>query len=104
MAIGLTLALLVFSEVYFSSHDGSYMLDMRDNGEILLNYVMPERTLVFKQGEIVEIRRLPTYKGLWQIILYTSSGEPYRSARATYSDVRKASQFIETRLNLTSPH
>ena len=96
-AIGAGAALLVFLGIYFSSLDGFYRLDVGKNGqEICLDYILPKRALILRQSEITEVRRVPGYKGRWQLVLYTPTGAQFTSARANYADAREAWQFLNT--------
>ena len=98
--LGAGTALMVFLGIYFSSLDGFYRLDMGKNGqEIHLDYILPKRTLILRRSEIAEVRRVPSYKGRWQLVLYTPTGARFTSARASYADARKAWQFLNTQLD-----
>jgi hypothetical protein len=100
LAIGTSIALMVFLGIYFSSLDGFYRLEIRENGqEIRLGYILPKRTLTLRRSTIAEVRRVPSYKGRWQLILYTPTGAQFTSARADYASTRKAWEYLNTRLD-----
>ena len=95
LAIGAGIAVLVFLGVYFSSLDGFYGLEIRENGqEIRLDYILPKRTLTLRRSKIAEVRRVPSFKGRWQLILYTPTGEQFTSARADYASTRTAWEHL----------
>jgi putative copper export protein len=101
LLIGAAIALLVFLGIYFSSLDGFYQLNIRANGEeIRLGYILPKRTLTLRRSEIAEVRRVPSYKGRWQLILYTGTGAQFTSAHADYASTRKAWEYLRSQLEL----
>ena len=100
VVIGAGVAIVVFLGIYFSALDGFYRLEVQQNGEeIRLDYILPQRTLIFKRSDIAEARRLPSYKSLWQLVLYTPSGAQFTSARGGYADVRKAWDYLNAHLD-----
>jgi hypothetical protein len=101
LTIGAGIFILVFLSVYFGSLDGFYQMDVRKNGEeILLGYILPRRTLILTRKEIAEVKRVPSFKGRRQLVLYSSSGTPFASARAAYPEVRRAFERVNYFLNL----
>jgi hypothetical protein len=101
LAIGGGVALLVILGFYFSSLDGFYRLETSENGqEIRLEYILPRRSLALRRSAVAEARRTPSYKGLWQLVLYTPTGAKFSSARADYASIRKAWEYLNTRLDL----
>jgi hypothetical protein len=98
--IGASIALMVFLGIYFCALDGFYHLEIAENGqEIRLGYILPKRTLSLQRSMIAEVRRVPAYKGRWQLILYTPAGAEFTSARADYASTRTAWEFMNTQLN-----
>ena len=101
MAIGVGTALLIFLGIYFSSLNGFYGLDVAENGqEVRLNYILPRHTLTLKRSSIAEVRRVPGYKGRWQLVLYTPAGAQFASARADYASTRKAWEYLTAKFDL----
>jgi hypothetical protein len=88
-AIGAGVALLVILGIYFTSLDGFYKLELQGD-KIQLAYILPRRAEVFRRDQIAEVRRAPSYKGLWRLELYTPSGRRIESAQGNYATVRKA--------------
>jgi hypothetical protein len=97
--MGAGATLMVFLGVYFSALDGFYGLDIAIDGqELRLNYILPRRTLTLKTNEIAEVRRVPAYKGRWQLILYTPNGAQFASSRADYASTRAAWEYLSTQV------
>ena len=97
LAIGAGFALLVFLGIYLSSLDGFYRMEIGQ--QVRLDYILPRRTIFLNRGEIAEVRRVPSYKGRWRLVLYTPSGAQFTSAQADYASTRKAFAYMETQLN-----
>ena len=91
--MGAGVALLVILGVYFSILAGFHRLEVRDD-ELRVVYILPQRTEVFRRAEIAEVRRMPGYRGMWRLELYTPAGRRVRSAQGGYATVRKACERV----------
>jgi hypothetical protein len=102
LAIGAGVGGLVFLGIYFNSLGGFYRLDVLQGGEqIHLAYILPSRTITLSQRDIAEIRRVPSFKSRWQLVLYTPAGAQFTSAHANYPDALKAWAYLTAHLNTT---
>jgi hypothetical protein len=64
-----------------------------------LEYILPKRNLTLKRSIIAEVRRIPSYKRLWQLVLYTPTGAEFTSARSGYASTREACGALSAQLN-----
>jgi hypothetical protein len=90
---GAALALAVFLAVYFSSLNGFYRLEVRED-EFRMVFILPGRTRILQRGDIAGITSRPAYKTLWQLLLRTRSGDEFASARSDLARVRLAQQRL----------
>lgn len=97
LAIASLFGLLIFLGVYFSSLEGFYVLESRDD-EIRLQYILPRRVISLPVNQVSEARREPSFKGRWRLTLYTPGGRQFVSANASYASVKQAWDCLEVRL------
>jgi len=97
LAVGAGFALIIFLGIYFSSLDGFYRMEI--GPQVRLDYILPRRTILLNRSEIAEVRRVPSYKSRWRLILYTPTGAKFTSAQADYASTRKAFTYLQAQLS-----
>jgi len=99
-ALGFLCAVGIFSAVYLSSLTGFVTLEFHD-GQIVLEYILPKRTVVLPVTEVFHIQEEPAYKGRWRLVLSTEPSETYDSALASGAEVHRAGAWLSNELTIS---
>ena len=96
VTLGAAVALTVFAALYSTSLGGFSQLDLR-NGQLIVRYILPERTTTLPFHEVISVQEEPAYKGRWRLVLTTDS-RTYESALAFRGEVHKAGDFLRQQM------
>lgn len=97
LTMGVLFTVGIFFAVYLSTLSGFLTLELRD-GQLTLQYILPERRVVIPFTEIMTVQEEPAYKGQWRLVLSTETSETYESALASRTDVRRAGDFLRQQM------
>jgi len=67
------------------------------NDHLELEYAVPPVSVSMRYVEIGDVIRRPAYKSLWQLEVYTTTGQKFESAPGSYRPVKEAAEEIERR-------
>lgn len=88
---------VIFGALYVSSLSGFYEVAVRDD-HVSLQYILPARTKDLSLAGIVEVTRMPTFKGQWRLVIATASGQVYQSVHANPATVQEAVGALRYRI------
>jgi len=94
---GALVALGIFTMLYATSLSGFSQLDYR-TGQLIIHYMLPERTVILPFIEIMNVQEEPAFKGRWRLVLTTDTSGTYESVLASYDEVRHAGEWVKRQM------
>ncbi|MBI5854408.1 MAG: hypothetical protein HZB35_04110 [Nitrospirae bacterium] len=97
VSISLGVAGVIFGALYVSSLSGFYEVELRGD-HVSLQYILPAQTKDLSLAGIVQVTRMPTFKGQWRLVIATASGQVYQSVHASPATVQEAVGALRYRI------
>lgn len=95
------IGIVIFTAIYLSSLAGFHTVTV-DDDDVRLDYAIPPLSVSVRYAEIGDVIRMPAYKSLWRLEIYTLTGNSFESAPGSQRYIKAAAEEIQKRRGIVA--